>query len=96
VGAVPFLIGTVLGIRYLILLTTINATGHIQSLILSSVLLLMGFITFIIGFMADILAKNRMILEDIQYHVRKIDYEGKENIGLSIQEAYGRDEYKKH
>ena len=95
-GAVPFLIGTVLGIRYLILLTTINATGHIQSLILSSVLLLMGFITFIIGFMADILAKNRMILEDIQYHVRKIDYEGKENIGLSIQEAYGRDEYKKH
>jgi len=56
----------------------------------------MGFITFIIGFMADILAKNRMILEDIQYHVRKIDYEGKENIGLSIQEAYGRDEYKKH
>lgn len=96
VGAVPFLIGTVLGIRYLILLTTINATGHIQSLILASVLLLMGFITFIIGFMADILAKNRMILEDIQYHVRKIDYEGKENIGLSIQEAYGRDEYKKH
>lgn len=96
VGAVPFLIGTVLGIRYLILLTTINATGHIQSLILSSVLLLMGFITFIIGLMADILAKNRMILEDIQYHVRKIDYEGKENIGLSIQEAYGRDEYKKH
>lgn len=95
-GAVPFLIGTVLGIRYLILLTTINATGHIQSLILASVLLLMGFITFIIGFMADILAKNRMILEDIQYHVRKIDYEGKENIGLSIQEAYGRDEYKKH
>lgn len=72
VGAVPFLIGTVLGIRYLILLTTINATGHIQSLILSSVLLLMGFITFIIGLMADILAKNRMILEDIQYHVRKL------------------------
>lgn len=95
VGAVPFLIGTVLGIRYLILLTTINATGHIQSLILSSVLLLMGFITFIIGLMADILAKNRMILEDIQYHVRKIDYEGKENMELDIQEVHGKDEHKK-
>ena len=94
-GAVPFLIGTVLGIRYLILLTTINATGHIQSLILSSVLLLMGFITFIIGLMADILAKNRMILEDIQYHVRKIDYEGKENMELDIQEVHGKDEHKK-
>ena len=72
------------------------AVGIGAGFILSSTLLLMGFITFIIGFMADILAKNRMILEDIQYHVRKIDYEGKENIGLSIQEAYGRDEYKKH
>lgn len=84
-----------MGIRYLILLTTINATGHIQSLILSSVLLLMGFITFIIGLMADILAKNRMILEDIQYHVRKIDYEGKENMELDIQEVHGKDEHKK-
>ena len=96
VGAIPFIAGLILGIRYLYLLITVNASGHVQSLILSSTLLLMGFITFIIGFMADILAKNRMILEDIQYHVRKIDYEGKENIGLSIQEAYGRDEYKKH
>lgn len=96
VGAIPFIAGLILGIRYLYLLITVNASGHVQSLILASTLLLMGFITFIIGFMADILAKNRMILEDIQYHVRKIDYEGKENIGLSIQEAYGRDEYKKH
>lgn len=45
--------------------------------------------------MADILAKNRMILEDIQYHVRKIDYEGKENMELDIQEAHGKDEHKK-
>ena len=66
-----------------------------QSLILASTLLLMGFITFIIGFMADILAKNRMILEDIQYHVRKIDYEGKENMELDIQEVHGKDEHKK-
>ncbi len=79
----------------MILLTTINATGHIQSLILASVLLLMGFFTFIIGFMADILAKNRMILEDIQYHVRKIDYEGKNNMELHIQEVHGTDGHEK-
>ena len=85
----------ILGIRYLYLLITVNASGHVQSLILASTLLLMGFITFIIGFMADILAKNRMILEDIQYHVRKIDYEGKENMELDIQEAHGKDEHKK-
>ena len=82
-------------LRYLILLTMLNATGHIQSLILESVLLLMGFFTFIIGFMADILAKNRMMLEDIQYHVRKNDYEGKKNRELHIQEVHGTDGHKK-
>lgn len=92
VGAVPFFVGVVLGIRYLTLLMTINSSGHIQSLILASVLLLMGFITFVIGLMADILAKNRIILEDIQYHVRKIDYEGKENVEVELQKKTTRDE----
>jgi len=55
----------------------------------------MGFFTFIIGFMADILAKNRMMLEDIQYHVRKNDYEGKKNMELHIQEVHGTDGHKK-
>lgn len=91
VGAIPFIAGLILGIRYVYLLIAVNASGHVQSLILASILLLMGFIAFVIGLMADILAKNRMILEDIQYHVRKIDYEGSGNSGLSIQEVCGRD-----
>ena len=48
--------------------------GHVQSLILAAVLLMMGFMTLIIGLQADIIAKNRKLLEDIQYHVRKIEY----------------------
>jgi hypothetical protein len=50
----------------------------VQSLILASVLLGIGFQTILIAFIADLLAVNRRILEDIQYRLRKIDYGKKE------------------
>ena len=37
--------------------------------------MLMGFQTGVIGLLADIIAANRKILEDVQYHVRKMDYD---------------------
>ncbi len=37
--------------------------------------MMMGFMTGIIGLQADIIAANRKIMEDIQYHVRKMDYD---------------------
>lgn len=75
VGLIPFLIGAGLGVRYIIFLCTGQAGGHVQSLILASILIMMGFMTIIIGLQADIIAANRKILEDIQYHVRKLEYE---------------------
>lgn len=75
VGLIPFMGGVLLGIRYLYLLCSAEGDGHIQSLILVSILILMGFITFMMGIVADVIAKNRMILEDIQYRTRKLDYE---------------------
>ena len=74
VGLVPFLIGIALGIRYLVFMAVGAAGGHIQSLILAAVLLMMGFMTFIIGLQADLIAKNRKLLEDVQYQVRKLQY----------------------
>lgn len=75
IGAVVGAIGAALGVRFLVYLAMGAGKGHIQSLILSSTLLMMGFMTCIIGFQADIIAANRKILEDVQYHVRKLDYE---------------------
>lgn len=75
VGLIPFIIGIGIGIRFLVFVFMGNSAGHIQSLILSSILIMMGFMTIIIGLQADIIAKNRKILEDVQYHVRKIDYD---------------------
>jgi glycosyltransferase involved in cell wall biosynthesis len=71
VGTIPFVLGIVLGIRFLI----IGFEGHVQSLILASILLLMGFISYLMGMMADVIARNRRLLEDAEYHARRVDYE---------------------
>lgn len=75
IGALLFVVGLILGIRYLVFIALGTAGGHVQSLILASMLMMMGFMTGVIGLQADIISSNRKILEDIQYHVRKIDYD---------------------
>ena len=74
IGLIPLVLGIVLGIRYLVFICMGAAGGHIQSLILASILILMGFMTIVIGLQADIIAANRKILQDIQYRVRKMEY----------------------
>ena len=76
VGAIPFLIGLGIGIRFLCFYFTIGGAGHVQSLILACTLMIIGFMTFIIGLQADIIAANRKILEDVQYHLRRMEYDG--------------------
>ena len=75
IGGIFLLIGLALGIRFLVYFCMGAGTGHIQSLILASTLSMMGFMTVIIGLQADVIAGNRKLLEDIQYHVRKLDYD---------------------
>ena len=74
VGAIPFLAGLGLGIRFIVCFCNGEGSGHIQSLILASTLLMLGFMTFVVGFLADTVAANRKILEDVQYHARRADY----------------------
>lgn len=75
IGIVPIAIGVVLGIRFLVYLFMGTGGGHVQSLILASMLIMIGVQTIVVGLQGDIIAANRKILEDIQYRVRKIDYE---------------------
>lgn len=77
-GGVMLLFGIVLGIRYLYYLTLDSATGHIQSLILCAILIIASFQCFVVGLLADIIAANRKILQDIQYRVRIDSYKRKE------------------
>ncbi len=75
VGGILFLFGAVLGIRFLVFMAMGDGQGHVQSLILTAILIMMGFQTITIGLLGDTIAANRKLLEDIQYRVRKIECE---------------------
>lgn len=72
-GLFPFLIGLILGIRYIVYICMGLAGGHVQSLILSSTLLLLGAMCWTIGIQADLISANRKILEEVQYRLRRED-----------------------
>lgn len=76
IGSSLVLLGTLLGIRYLWYLLHDSSAGHVQSLILAAILIIIGVQTVIVGLQADIMAANRKILEDIQYRVRKLECSG--------------------
>jgi glycosyltransferase involved in cell wall biosynthesis len=71
-GLTLFGAGTLLGVRYLVYYVNGAGNGHVQSLILASILLGMGFQTLLIAFIADLLAVNRKLLENIRYIVRHL------------------------
>ncbi len=61
--ALPGLIGVS---RFLYFYATDGGAGHIQSVVLSGVLLAMATIMFAVGILADLIATNRNLLEDIR------------------------------
>lgn len=68
---VAFLIpGTLLGFRFLYHYLNHTGTGHVQSLILASILILTGVQVGLIAVLADLLSINRKLLEDIQKKVK--------------------------
>jgi glycosyltransferase involved in cell wall biosynthesis len=76
VGLTALLLGLIGGCRYLYYYAIGDGAGHVQSLILSSILLGIAFQTILTAFLADLLAVNRRLMEDIQYRVKKLEYPG--------------------
>ena len=74
-GCIPTVAGILLGIRFMIRFFMGNGSGNIQSLILVSLLITIGVLMWVIGVLADTIAANRKIMQDIQMRVRKMDYE---------------------
>ena len=67
--------GLFLAFRYLYYAAIGQGGGHVQSVILSAVLLIVGFQTLLIGLLADLIGFNRIILEDLLYRLRRIELE---------------------
>ena len=73
ISAFFVLAGVALGIRFLFYYINGQGGGHIQSLILTAVLIIVGFQTFLIGLVADLIGFNRRILEETLYRVRRLE-----------------------
>ena len=66
--------GIALGLRYLYFREVLGeGQGHVQSVVLAGVLLILGFMVFLIGLVADINASSRRLLEEVLYRQRVLD-----------------------
>lgn len=76
VGTFIFIIGTLPMLRYLWLVMAHGEpiSGHLQSLVAGSVLIIVGFLTIVLGIIADLIAINRRLLEENLHKLRKIQY----------------------
>ncbi len=72
-GSVPFTIGFLLGVRWLLLYFGGTTRSHVPSLILAAIAILIGFQLWILGLVADVLSVNRKLLEEIQVRSRRAD-----------------------
>ena len=73
IGGTLLLIGLALLARFVLYYFFISGSGHIQSLIIAAILIITGFQTCIFGILADLLAINRKLIEDVQIRTRKLE-----------------------
>lgn len=77
-GGATFITGFAIGCRYLFFFIQGRTEGHIQSLILSAILLIVGFQIIMMGIAAELISVNRQLLEDIQVRIKKGELESKD------------------
>jgi Glycosyltransferases involved in cell wall biogenesis len=73
IGAVLLLAGTALGARFLWDFAHGVRGGHIQSLILAAVFLIIGFQTLLIGLVADLISVNRRLSEEVLVRLKRLE-----------------------
>ena len=73
-GTVPASLGVILGLRWCFLYFQDPTRAHVPSLILVAILILIGVQLWVFGLIADVIAVNRSLLEDIQLRARRQEY----------------------
>ena len=75
-GTLLLLGGVTLGVRYLYYVGIGQGRGHVQSVILAAVFFIVGFQTWMIGLVSDLIGANRKILEEALTRLRRIELSG--------------------
>jgi len=72
-GGAFMLVGALLGIRYLYFYWSGQGAGHLQSVMLTVLLIIIGFQTVLIGLVADLIGANRSLIEDVLLRLRRLE-----------------------
>jgi glycosyltransferase involved in cell wall biosynthesis len=80
VGGILFGAGFVIGCRFLYYYMTGTGAGHIQSLLLAVLLMVVGFQTGLTGLLADLVANNRRLVEETLWRVRRMELDASERL----------------
>ena len=72
-GGVVFISGLLISLRFLFLYINGQGQGNVQSLILSAVLMIVGFQVILIGLVADVIASNHKLTEELLYRIRVME-----------------------
>jgi glycosyltransferase involved in cell wall biosynthesis len=73
IGAILCLLGSVVVFRFLFFFFTGSGSGHVQSVVLAGVLLIVGFQVILIGLVADLIGANRRLLEEALYRLKRLE-----------------------
>ena len=72
---------------YFYFFVPVEASGHIQSVVIGGVMLIIGVQMLVLGIVADLLAVNRTLVEDALTRVRKIEVEKTDQEQKGLAEA---------
>src|SRR5438128_6408175 len=72
IGSLLILAGAAIGARFLWFFFEGDRGGHVQSLILAAIFLIVGFQTLLIGLVADLISVNRRLSEEVLIRLKKM------------------------
>lgn len=75
IGFVLMLIGAAPILRWFMFYLAGNGGGHLQSLILGSTFMIMGCVAFLVAILADLQARNRLLMEQLRRQLLQIQDE---------------------
>jgi len=70
-GSILLLLGSALVVRFLYFFALGEGQGHVQSLLLASILIVISFLVYLLGLLGDLVARNRHLSEEILYRLRR-------------------------
>lgn len=80
IGTLLLGVGGLISLRYLyFFFFGVKRGGHLQSLLLSAILIIMGFVTVVVGLLADVIAANRRLNEETLFNLKKMALKDKQD-----------------